>query len=560
MNAAQDASSRPQVATILRVSGTVLAEFVILSHGWPRALLLIVAGILTALSAPPLFILPALFVGLPVLVWALDGAERYQGFWSRLFGPAFRIGFWFGLGYFASSLHWIGFAFLVDGGWLLALMPVAVLALAAVLALFWGIGVAVAHLMWSEGMARLFSLSACLALAEFARGHLFTGLPFDLVGYALTANVEMMQAASLVGAYGLTFAAILIGAVPAVIWPSGERSLPMRLLPAAAAVGLLILQYGWGFYRVSSTQVELRQDMVVRLVQPAVPQDLKWQAFARDKIVGDLLDLSASRTSPTDPGLDGVTHLIWPETALPFILADGPEYLAQIASALPDGLILLTGAPRKELEEGSVDFGRLYNSILAISSDGEVISSYDKSHLVPFGEYLPFQEQLRQFGLKQFVAGDDGWTAGETRRVMALPATPPIMPLICYEAAFSGDLGAATREAELIVVATNDAWFDGSIGLEKNFHHARLRAVEEGLPLIRSANSGVSAVIDPLGRIGARLNEREVGAINAVPALAFPPTFFARYGDMPFLALCGFALGVSLIGRIKNRRACRALL
>lgn len=534
---------------------TALAEFAMLSHGWRRALLLLAAGAIAALSAAPFFVLIALFVALPVLVWALDGAERRRGLVrGKLFGPAFRIGFFFGLGYFAVSLHWIGAAFLVDGGWLVAAAPFGVLGLSVTLSVFWGLGTALAHLVWSAGVGRLFALATCLSLAEFARGHLFTGFPFNLLGYALTANPEMMQAASLVGVYGLTFAAILVAASPALVWPAAERSLIARLVPLFSAFALLALQVGWGHARLGAIPIAPREDMVLRIVQPAVPQDLKWQTFAREEIVTRLLDLSTMHSHPGDAGLDDVTHLIWPEAALPFFLSEEPQFLARIARALPDGLWLLTGAPREPYgTDGQIVPGaKPFNSILAFNSDGEVLTSYDKTHLVPFGEYLPFQDQLSQFGLKQFVTGNEGWAAGDARRLMQLGDGPAFLPLICYEAVYSGGLGAPVGAAEFILVLTNDAWFDGTIGPAQHFHHARLRAVEQGLPLVRAANSGISALVDPLGRIEAMLAPGEIGALKGSPAHPIAPTLFARLGQMPFLALLGLGLAIAVVARLRR--------
>src|SRR5690606_27325369 len=168
-----------------------------LAYGWRRVLLLLVAGAVAALSVPPLFLLPALFLGLPVLVWSLDGAERGRGL-GLVFGPAFRIGFCFGLGYFCVALHWLGAAFLLEGGVYVLLMPLAIAGLAALLAFFWGVGTALAHLLWSSGALRIVALATALTLAELARGHLLSGFPFDLLGYALTANDEMAQLASVV--------------------------------------------------------------------------------------------------------------------------------------------------------------------------------------------------------------------------------------------------------------------------------------------------------------------------------------------------------------------------
>lgn len=541
---------------------TALAEFAMLSQGWRRALLMILAGAIAALAMPPLFFLPALFVGVSVLVWALDGAEREKGVFRRLIGPAFLIGFNFGLGYFAVSIHWVGAAFFVDGGWLLAAMPVAVLGLAAILSLFWAFGVSLAHFLWSDSWLRIFALAGFLALAEFARGHLFTGFPFNLFGYALTANPEMMQAASLVGIYGLSFAAIVVAATPALVWPAAERALVSRLLPLFVAVGLITLQLAWGHYRLGDITVEENPDMRVRMVQPVVAQDIKWQTFAREEIVNRLIDLSTMHTNPEDEGLDDVTHLIWPEAALPFFLSDEPQYIAQIARALPDHITLLTGAPREAYgSDGSIVPGqRPFNSILAFNSDGEVISSYDKTHLVPFGEYLPFQDFFERFGLSQFVHGSEGWAPGDARRLMDLPGTPAFLPLICYEILYSGRLGAPVADAQFILVLTNDAWFDHSIGPAQHFHHARLRAVEEGLSMIRVANSGISAIVDPLGRVTVQLREREIGAVKGSPSLPIGGTLFTQYRHMPFFAFIVLGLVLGLLGvALQKRRQAKHL-
>lgn len=537
---------------------TALAEFVMLAHGWRRILMLVAAGALAALSAPPIFFLIALFIGMPVLVWALDGAERKRSLSAAVFGPAFRIGLAFGFGYFLVALHWIGAAFFVDGGWLLVLMPIAVAGLALLLAIFWGLGTALAHLFWSAGTGRIFALATALTLAELARGYLFTGFPFDLLGYALTANLEMMQATSLVGVYGLTFVAILISATPALVWPAAERSLFARVLPLFAAFGLLAGQIAWGNFRLNETRTEAFEDVVLRIVQPVIPQDVKWQTFAREETITRLLDLSSMQTNPEDQGLDDVTHLIWPEAAIPFFLSDEPELLARIARTLPDDIWLLTGAPRQPYgANGEIVTGaKPFNSVLAFNGRGEVVTSYDKTHLVPFGEYLPFGDFLRQFGISQLVEGSQGWAAGTERRLFQLPGSPAILPLVCYEIVFPGSLGAPVSEAGFILVVTNDAWFDGSMGLAQHFHHARIRAVEEGISVVRAANSGISAIVDPLGRIDAMMGEGMVGAIKGTPAQPVEPTVFAQYRHWPLVAMLFLGALLSLPGwRRRLRRS-----
>lgn len=525
-----------------------LAETCMLAHGWRRMLLLLVAGAISALSMPPFFILPALFIGMPIWVWCLDGAERGRGL-RNFFGPAFVIGFSFGLGYFLVSIHWIGAAFFVDGGWLLYAMPFAVLLLAAALALFWGFASALAHMFWSTGALRIITLATALTISELARGHLFTGFPFNLLGYALTANDQMAQLAAYIGVYGLTTLVILLATAPALIWPADERSLTRRLVPFFAIVVVLSAQIGFGQYRLDTTIVSARQDIKLRLVQPAIDQSLKWQADSREFVMERLLTLSQTKLTPDDPGLNGITHLIWPESAMPFYLADQPQELAHIARMLPLGKFLITGAPRREFGLGTTDAA--FNSILAINSDGEVVTSYDKTHLVPIGEYLPFRDFFRAQGLTQFVPGAEGWTHGETRRLMQADGIPPFLPLICYEAIFSGDLGKAIAGADFILNLTNDGWFDNSIGPAQHFHHARLRALEEGKPLVRVANTGITALIDPLGRLSATTHTGEVAILDVVPARPIEPTFFAKYRYWPLFAFLSL---MSVITIWRNRR------
>lgn len=538
---------------------TWLAETAMLAHGWRRFLLLLLAGAIGGLGVPPFYILPALFIALPVLVWALDGAERLPG-WRRLFGPAFGIGFAWGLGYFVVAFHWLGAAFLVEGGIMVYLMPFAILALAALIALFWGLASALAHLLWSGGAWRIITLATFLTLAEWARGHFFSGFPFDLVGYAFAANDDMAQLASVIGVYGLTALGLLLALSPALIWPADRRPLARRLVPLFLSLAAIAAQVGFGHYRLATTPVTPRTDMRMRVVQPMVLEHADWTAADPAGIITRLIDLSQSRTGPDDPGLSGVTELVWPESALPFFLSDYPEALARIGRMLPPGGVLLTGAPREQFDPEttagatSAPERPAYNALIAVNRQGEIVDSYDKSHLVPFGEYLPFPEFFGALGLRQFVPGSEGWQAGDGHRLMQLPDAPPFLALICYEAIFSGDLGPDTGRAEYILNITNDAWFDGSVGLAQHADHARLRAVEEGLPMIRVANSGLTEVIDPLGRVTRSLPAGEIGLLDVVPAHRLAGTVFSRFGYWPL----GIALLAGLAVALLSARAARS--
>lgn len=537
---------------------TWLAETVMLSHGWRRFLILVAAGAIAAASVPPFFLLPALFLTLPVWVWALDGAEHRRG-WRRLVGPAFQIGFGFGLGYFSVALHWLGAAFLQEGGVFLVLMPLAIVGLAAILSIFWGLGSALAHLLWSGGAFRLVTLASFLALAEWARGHLFSGFPFDLLGYALTANDEMLQLASVVGSYGLTFIAALIAMTPALIWPADQRGLVRRLIPIFLSIAVIAAQVAYGNWRLTSTTLTARTDMKVRMVQPMILDHADWSVADPDAIINQLISLSESKLTPSDPGISGITHLVWPESVFPFFLTNYPDGIARIARMLPDTTLLLTGAPREPLGDDGLPIldNPGYNSILAIDSNGEVVASYDKSHLVPFGEYLPFQSFWRLFGINQFVPGTNGWAAGDGRRLMSPPGTPPFLALVCYEAVFPGDIGAPqdVRAAQFILNVTNDAWFMGSIGPAQHAHHARMRAVETGLPMLRAANSGVTLSVDPLGRVVSQLAEGQVAVLDVVPSEPVPGgTLFNRLGDLPFWVAVTLGILGSLIAARRPRR------
>ena len=544
---------------------TWLAETAMLSHGWRRFLIVLAAGALAGLSVPPLFILPALFVALPVWVWCLDGAEPGRGL-RRVFGPAFSIGFGFGLGYFTVAFHWLGAAFLLEGGIMIAVMPFAIVALAALIALFWGLGSALAHLLWSPGPWRVVTLASAITTAEFARGHLFSGFPFDLLGYALTADEAMMQLSAVVGVYGLTLLVLLVAMTPALIWPGAGRGLVRRLAPFAVALLVLAGQFGWGSLRLGGTAVSARTDIRMRLVQPMIAEHADWQGVDPPAIVDRLIALSENRTGPDDPGLPATTHLVWPESSLPFYLSQYPDIFSRVGRMLPPGTTLLAGAPRQPLDAGGEisltprdpEAGEAaFNSILAINTDGEVIASYDKSHLVPFGEFLPFPHVFASIGLGQFVPGASGWTPGEGRRLLSLPQTPPFLALICYEAIFSGDLGSDVGAAAFLFNITNDGWFDGSIGPAQHAHHARLRAVEEGMALVRAANTGVTMLVDPLGRVTASLPAGQEGLIDVSPANRLAPTPFAQWRHWPLLVVLVLLAVVSVLAARRGRGPAR---
>jgi apolipoprotein N-acyltransferase len=321
----------------------------------------------------------------------------------------------------------------------------------------------------------------------------------------------------------------------------------------------LAVQVGFGYWRLNNTPIVPRTDMKVRMVQPMILDHADWSLGDPDQIITTLTNLSSAKLTPADTGLDEVSTLVWPESVFPFFLSSYPDALARIARMLPDHTLLLTGAPREPIGDDGMPIpdNPGFNSILAIDTNGEVVGAYDKSHLVPFGEYLPFQGFWRMFGINQFVPGTNGWAPGDGRRLMQAPGTPGFLALVCYEAVFPGDIGSPSdiEAAQFILNITNDAWFDGSIGPAQHGHLARLRAVETGLPLLRAANTGVTFATDPLGRITGSLAPLQAGVLDVVPSQKLAGgTLFNRLGDWPFFALIALGLLASVVVVRRPRR------
>src|SRR5207247_4492044 len=280
--------------------------------------------------------------------------------------------------------------------------------------------------------------------------------------------------------------------------------------------------------------------------RPNLQRDCRCNDAAKAEGMQKCLTLSDRASGPQSTGVRDANILIWPESAFPFFLAREADALAQIDDLLPKGTILITGSVRAPDLPPGTKITRAYNSIYAIDHDGSVLSVYDKLHLVPFGEYLPFQEWMEKLGFVQLTKVQGGFIAGTRRRTMEIPNAPRALPLICYEAIFPGNIAARDDRPVWIVNLTNDGWFGISTGPYQHLQQARLRAIEEGLPVVRAANTGISAVIDPSGRIVARLGLGIEGVLDATLPRADLPTIYARVGDIPAatIAAAGWLLVV----------------
>jgi len=514
-----------------------VALSIILAWGWKRAGIAFAAGMLSALAMAPFNAWPVLFLTFPVLVWLIDGAAA--GKWRGVPAAAWT-GFCFGFGYFVPGLYWTGYAFFVDAPTFAWLSPFAVLGLPAYLALYPALGFALARLLWTRDASRILALAVALTASEWLRGHLLTGFPWNAFGYALSEPLALAQIASVIGLWGMTFLTVAVFASPAVLI-DGKLRKPW-LVPAAALATLLALGI-FGMVRLSLLPTTMVPHVKLRIMQPNLQQDVKFNYSAKRDVMQKYLTLSDRASGPQSTGVRDASILIWPESAFPFFLTREADAMAQIADLLPKGTVLITGAVRvPDDTPPGVPVRRAYNSIYVIDHDGSVLSVYDKTHLVPFGEYLPFQDWMERLGFTQLTKVQGGYIPGTLRRPLDIPNAPRALPLICYEAIFPGKLADSADRAGWIVNLTNDGWFGISTGPYQHLQQARLRAIEEGLPVVRAANTGISAVIDPVGRIVARLGLGIESVLDASLPAAIAPTVYARHPNIPAAIMLLLAL------------------
>jgi apolipoprotein N-acyltransferase len=516
---------------------TRLIHAIVLSWGWRRRLIAFAAGGLSALAMAPFNAWPILFLTFPTLVWLIDGAGESR--WGGLAAAA-AIGWWFGFGYFLAGLYWIGYAFLVDApdfGWLL---PIAVIGLPAVLAVYTALGVALARLLWTRGALRIVALGVALTASEWLRGHLFTGFPWNAFGYALTAPLALAQAASLFGIWGLTFIAIAVFASPATLGDDPSETTRPRL---PLTVGLIVLAAlgGFGAWRLAHNPTRLVDGVHLRIMQPNLQQDVRFNYSAKQDVMDRYIALSNRASGSQAQGMGDTTQLIWPESPFPFFLTREADALAQITNLLQQGSVLITGAIRLADPDHPAQSG-VYNSIYVVDHSGSVAAVYDKVHLVPFGEYLPFERILERFGLEELTEQRGGFLAGDRHRLIAVPGAPIALPLICYEVIFPGEVMPPGKRPGWIVNVTNDGWFGISTGPYQHFQQARVSAIELGLPLARAANTGISAVVDPVGRIVNSLPLGAEGVFDSPLPRAIGAPIYARVGDAPAFIIMLMAL------------------
>jgi apolipoprotein N-acyltransferase len=477
-------------------------------------------GAVSVSAFAPFYFWPVFFLTFPALAFMIDGAGEARRPWIA----AAQIGWAFGFGYFFIGFHWVGFAFVVDAathGWLL---PFVAVAFPSGLALFMAAAAAAARSSWSNGVWRLFSLAASVSAFEWLRGHILTGLPWNLPGYVWGGADAMFQSVSVFGIYGLSLITVLIALAPAAA-VNGDGTKSALKWPAAACGVVLIALFLFGWFRLPPGASPVFDNVALRIVQPNIAQAEKWKPELLERNWRRLIDLTRQA------GLETRTHVIWTEAAPPFFLLSEPEGLSVVGSLLPDRAMLLTGTVRSEESAGA---RRYFNSMGVVSGTGKVLAVYDKSHLVPFGEYLPFFWLLEPLGITKLTGGSGGYTQGGGVRTISLAKSPSFGPLICYEVIFPGAVTEPGRRPEWLVTMTDDSWFGPWTGPYQHLGIAKIRATEEGLSIIRAANTGVSAVVDPYGRVTTSLELGRAGIIDAALPKPLKSTLYSLWGDLGF--------------------------
>lgn len=486
---------------------------------WRRLALAAVCGGLAALAMPPLYLVPLLVPAFVVAFWLLQAVRRP---WQ-----AALLGWAFGSGHFAVGLYWVGEAFLVDAerfGWV---MPFAVGGLAMGLALFPALAFWITAKSGLRGPAGVLGLATAWLVAEGLRAWVLTGFPWNLMGSVWAFSPETLQLSALGGVWLLSLITVLAATAPALLLDPKQRSRAGYAF-VAIALTLPLLSWGYGAWRLSTAPAlgtAAVEEVRLRLVQPSIPQALKWRRDLRAEHLRNQMRMTLA------PGFEDRTHIIWAETAIPYVLSLEPVLQQELAAVVPPGGYLIAGAPRMLPEQPD---GPIWNSLYALDSNGGIAATFDKAHLVPFGEYTPLREW---FGFAKLTAGNRDFSPGPGLRTLDLPGLPAFSPLICYEVIFPGRVkDSAGQPPRWLLNLTNDAWFGDSSGPYQHFASARLRAIEEGLPLIRVANNGISAVIDSYGRVIEQINLNDRGIIDAeLPEAAEHETLYSNAGNWIYL-------------------------
>ncbi len=492
--------------------------------GWRRNAFAFCCGVMATLALPPFFLVPFIIPAFCGLFLLLQNAPTRK----RMFFD----GWWWGWGYYITGLYWFCIALLTDAEKFAWLIPFALFGLTAVIALYNGVIALVFSYMRVRGIGQLLGFSVAWIVVEYARGHLFTGFPWNLAGYVFTVSDVSIQLASVLGAYGLTWIAVLVAVAPCAFAIQGiDRKAAVRFVLSIYLI--VCVGLAWGAWRLNQAgETQFVEGIKLRLVQANIEQHHKWDPALQ------MQGMKAHGILTQSVGIESVTHVIWPETAVPYVVRADSGLTQMLGSVLPPGVTLITGSLRAE---GVGQDANVWNSVVAIGSSGEIIGSYDKHKLVPFGEFLPFRSLIPP----QWATpvGSKDFSEGPGAQTLDWGGLEAVSPLICYEAIFPELVVDDTKRPSLLLNLTNDAWFGTSSGPHQHFQMSRMRATERGIPLVRVANTGISAVVDGYGRVTSKLDLGVSGILDSgLPVVAYAVPLYAMYEEVILWVLLTISL------------------
>lgn len=512
-----------------------------------RWLYLVIMGALTSLALPPAFLVPFIFITFPILYIYTE--------YSRSAKDAFFVGWWFGFGYWLIGIYWVAFSILTEADKFWWLVPFAVIGLPMMLAVYTGIATVVTYLVPRQRWQKILVLAVMWVLSEMLRSYVIAfytlyGFPWNYIGYVWNVTNYTMQLGSVIGIFGLSLLTMIIALLPALAVTikeeKGEYIISYMGIYKVMAVILtiIIIHSGFGVYRIHTTRLTMFEDMNIRLVQPNQTEHHKWHPVKKRAVVRKHIEMSQA------PGAEKMQAIIWSESSVPYAIEENKEVMDEIKKAIPEGGILLTGAMRGERDE-SGEYKNIYSTLHAIDNEGGIRGVYDKYRLVAFGEYIPFRWMLP---IDSIVGGTD-FSKGPGPQTMITNRILPFSPLICYDAIFPQSVVNKGKQADWMLNITNDAWFEKRLQLTKDttlqlstgpyqhFQMVRMRAVEQGISIVRVANTGITANITPLGQVVGSIPLGKEGILdtNLIAPLA-TKTIYSRTGDTLLLLLmyiCG---------------------
>lgn len=491
-------------------------------------------GVLSISALPPYFCFPILFITLSGLFYLMQKAQTGKEW--------FNLGYWFGFGFYAFGLSWIGNALLIDAktfGWL---YPIVLMASGGFFGLFIAFP-AYFSFYFKNIYARYLAFSAFWVIFEWIRSFIFTGFPWNLLGTTLAFSPQTIQLASVIGTYGLSLLVLLIGLAPA-LWLCNKNS-NNAILSLSIICLITSLNLGYGFWRINKLDDSQNSNIKIRIVQPSIPQTMKWSPVSLDENLNKYIVLSRSQ------GLEEIDFVIWGETASPFPLDYDNYYRELVTNAISTKGHLITGSLRYEADEN--DFYQPLNSMFILNKHGVIEAHYDKSHLVPFGEYIPFRQYLPQW-IRPITNTIANFKAGAGLQSIQIANYPSLGALICYEIIFPAQVVNKESKPQWLINLTNDGWYGNSAGPYQHLVTAQMRAVEEGITIVRAANTGISAVIDRLGIIRHSLGLNQTGILDFfLPKQLEIATPYGKKSNFIPLILCFLNLALAVLVKAKAK-------